>query len=186
MREEIEIRRGYAFLLTFLISILIAAASAMTLIFLSQLEDMEDTITRLEQSIEILEIERDYALFLLEGKTTGYNIYKERFEYLDSLFEEIFTVRATAYAPLDVRAVAGMCYSGDPRITASGATSQPGVSIAADPSIPFGTTVLVEGFGERIVHDRGGRILGDRIDIMMPSRASALRINEDLRILIIE
>ena len=113
-------------------------------------------IERLQQKKALLSKYEEDCLF-----------YKQRSEKLEALFAKTFTVSATAYAPLDPNAVEGMCYSGDPQVTASGQTSNPGVSVAMDSSIPFGTRVLVEGFGERIVHDRGGAITGNKIDIMM-------------------
>jgi 3D (Asp-Asp-Asp) domain-containing protein len=86
-----------------------------------------------------------------------------------------FDVVATAYAPLDPAAVAGMCYSGDPRVTASGRRTEPGVTIAAPRTIPFGTWIHLEGVGWRRVDDRGGRIKGKRIDICMTTRKEALK-----------
>lgn len=86
-----------------------------------------------------------------------------------------FEVVATAYAPLDPAAVAGMCYSGDPRVTASGRRTEPGVTIAAPRNIPFGTWIHLEGLGWRRVDDRGGRIRGKRIDICMATRKEALQ-----------
>ena len=42
---------------------------------------------------------------------------------------------ATGYAPLDPGAVCGMCYSGDPTVTASGRETKPGVTVAVDKSM---------------------------------------------------
>ena len=83
-----------------------------------------------------------------------------------------FTV--TAYAPMDPRAVEGMCYSGDPNVTASGEPPVPGETVAAGPGIPFGSRVWIEGLGIRTVNDRGGRI-GDRhIDVVVESKDEAI------------
>jgi len=87
---------------------------------------------------------------------------------------EIYTWTATAYAPLDPEAVAGVCYSGDPNITASGREIRPGITVAAGPSIPFGTWIWIEGFGWRCVEDRGSAIKDGRVDIAMISRQNAL------------
>lgn len=85
------------------------------------------------------------------------------------------TVAATGYAPLDPKAVRGMCYSGNPNVTASGARTKPGVTIAADKPIPFGTKAVIIGLpGIRIVEDRGGKIKGNRIDICFQTRKQAL------------
>ena len=83
-------------------------------------------------------------------------------------------MEATGYAPLDPQAVPGMCYSGDPTITASGEPSTPGVSIAAGPGVPFGTEIYVPGYGVGVVHDRGGLISDDHIDLMFATRGQAL------------
>ncbi len=105
----------------------------------------------------------------------------------EQLFEDMFKVRATAYAPLCDTAIEGWCYSGDPTVTASGNPSIPNHVVAMDPKIPFGTEVLVEGFGKRVVHDRGGAIKGNAIDIMMDNRTQARRFGvQHLNVLILE
>ena len=55
----------------------------------------------------------------------------------------------TAYAPLDPAAVEGMCYSGDPTVTASGEAPVPGATVAA--AQPFRTLLNIEGIGLRRV-----------------------------------
>ena len=85
----------------------------------------------------------------------------------------------TFYAPLDPRAEAGMCFEGDPRVTASGAPVEVGVTAAAGPSVPFGTVVLVEGVGPRVVQDRGGRIGDGHIDVAVDTVAEALRLGRE-------
>ena len=82
---------------------------------------------------------------------------------------------ATGYAPLDPKAVKGMCYSGDPTVTASGKRTTPGITIAAPKHIPFGTWVHLQGIGWRRVDDRGKRITGNKIDICFHTRKSALQ-----------
>lgn len=47
-------------------------------------------------------------------------------------------------------------------------------TIAADPSIPFGTELLIEGLGFRTVGDRGSAIKGRRIDVFVDSCREAL------------
>ena len=86
-----------------------------------------------------------------------------------------FDVVATAYAPLDPAAVAGMCYSGDPRVTASGRRTEPGVTIAAPRNIPFGTWIHIQDLGWRRVDDRGGKIRGNRLDLCVQTQKEALR-----------
>lgn len=60
--------------------------------------------------------------------------------------------------------------------TASGAEAVQGVTIAADWSIyPPGTVLFIEGLGERTVHDRGGAIQGQKIDVYFESHDDALQ-----------
>ena len=98
---------------------------------------------------------------------------------------EVKTMEITFYAPLDPDAVEGMCYSGDPKITASGERVIVGLTAAADKSIPFGTRIFVEGFGWRVVQDRGGSIQGDRIDIAVATKDEALRLGRKQAIVLI-
>ena len=88
----------------------------------------------------------------------------------------VAVMEVTAYAPLDPRAKEGMCYSGDPRVTTSGTRTQPGLTIAAGPSIPFGTKVFIQGHGWREVHDRGPAITDNHIDICVWTREEAFAI----------
>ena len=83
------------------------------------------------------------------------------------------------YAPLDDRASEGMCFEGDRTVTASGAPVEVGVTAAAGPSVPFGTVVLVEGIGPRVVQDRGGRIGDGHIDVAVDTVAEALRLGRE-------
>lgn len=98
-----------------------------------------------------------------------------------------YKVTATGYAPLDPNAVEGMCYSGDPNITASGAKSDPNVTIAAGPELPFGTQVFIPGVGNRTVQDRGAAITKGHIDIMFATQKQAFEFGvQDIAIFIKE
>ena len=66
------------------------------------------------------------------------------------------------------------CSEGWEHQTASGATAVEGITVAADPSIPFGTHVLING-EEYIVQDRGGSIKGNKIDIFKESHSECLK-----------
>lgn len=90
----------------------------------------------------------------------------------------------TGYAPLDPKAKEGMCYSGDRTITASGKQVEPGITIATDPSIPFGTWVWIDGFGWRRVDDRGGKIKGRKIDVCFETQEEALNFGKQERIVV--
>lgn len=77
-------------------------------------------------------------------------------------------MRVTAYTANDE----GMDGLG---ITASGERVQEGRTIAADPSIPFGTEVYIPSLGgSYIVEDRGGAIRGDRLDLYIEDLGHAL------------
>lgn len=52
-------------------------------------------------------------------------------------------------------------------VTASGYHVYYG-EVAADPSIPFGATVVIPGLGYFTVRDRGGAVYGSHVDIWVP------------------
>ena len=80
-----------------------------------------------------------------------------RFVFDGSSYSRKMTVKAYAY-------------TGGGR-TAMGTQARVG-EIAVDPSvIPLGTTVYIEGVGERRAEDTGGNIKGNTIDIYMNSEA---------------
>ncbi len=87
---------------------------------------------------------------------------------------EVREFEVSAYAPLDPAAVPGMCFSGDPNVTASGGRPIPGETVAAGPGIPFGSRVWIEGVGIRTVNDRGSRITDEALDVVFATRAEAL------------
>ncbi len=98
---------------------------------------------------------------------------------------EIKEMETTMYAPLDPDAIPGMCFSGNPNITASGAQVVPGVTVAAGPSIPFGTRMFIDGHGWRTVQDRGSRITDRHIDIAVSSRQEALQHGRQPGVLVV-
>lgn len=122
-----------------------------------QREDTQNLIRIWQQQIE------DTAEFKAEWR-----------EFMDKL--QVEDMDTTAYAPLDPKAVEGMCYSGDPLVTATGAKTTPGRTIATDPKvIPMGTRVYIPGVGVRVAEDKGGLIKGNRIDLAVSSRSDALQ-----------
>ena len=65
--------------------------------------------------------------------------------------------------------------------TASGEEAHEGSTIAADWTLyPPGTMVEIEGIGTRIVHDKGGAIKGNRIDIYFEDHAAALEFGRQV------
>lgn len=55
-------------------------------------------------------------------------------------------------------------------MTASGAPTEVGTTIAVDPTrIPLGSMVYIEGVGLRIAQDTGGAVQGAKIDILLPT-----------------
>jgi 3D (Asp-Asp-Asp) domain-containing protein len=64
-------------------------------------------------------------------------------------------------------------------ITATGLNLKKNPSIkviAVDPKvIPLGSKVYVEGYGYAIAADKGGGIRGNKIDVLMPTKAKAIQ-----------
>ena len=71
----------------------------------------------------------------------------------------------------------GSCCNGQwAGVTATGASPNPGVTIAVDPRvIPLGSRVYIEGYGEFIAQDTGGAIKGNKIDVLVSSHGEAMR-----------
>lgn len=85
------------------------------------------------------------------------------------------TMKTTAYSP-DHRS----CGKWADGITASGKSvwMNGGRLVAADPKIPYGTILTIPGYnaGKPVqVWDRGGKIKGNRLDVLYPTHEIALR-----------
>ena len=92
---------------------------------------------------------------------------------------EIWTV--TAYCACNA------CCGKSDGITASGAQVTAYRTVAADPAIPYGTTMWIEGLGERVVEDRGSAVKGRHLDVYMESHAEALDFGvQELKVEVIE
>lgn len=79
------------------------------------------------------------------------------------------TVEVTAYCPCE------KCCGKTDGITACGEKAVEGVTIAADWDVfPAYTQLYIDGVGYRTVHDKGGAIKGNRIDIFFASHEEAL------------
>lgn len=91
--------------------------------------------------------------------------------------KRIIRAEVTSYAPLDPDAVEGMCYSGDPSVTATGTPVRYGVAAADFSKLPAGTVLEIPGYGIAIVEDTGSALRkhdGYAIDVFMPTRREAL------------
>ena len=124
-------------------------------------QEISLTLQTLQEEIEKIEVELNYIetrLNKIEDELNRWSVYE-----------------VTAYAPLDLDAKEGMCYDGDPRITASGEPVVPGVTVAAGKDLPFGTELYIHGIGKRIVQDRGAAISRGHIDIAVKTQAEAIR-----------
>ncbi len=61
-------------------------------------------------------------------------------------------------------------YENPPVKTATGTVPEPGRTVAVDPDeIPLGSIVHIEGLGERIAEDSGGKIKGKMLDVFLPT-----------------
>lgn len=68
------------------------------------------------------------------------------------------------------------CSEGWGRSTASGAKARAGRTVAAPTGLAFGTRLDIEGFGVRVVEDRGGAIKGNILDVFVESHEEALKL----------
>ena len=128
----------------------------------------EELIQHIEQQI-INDLQREIQE-LREGQ-----------DELMEIFSHAETFTITAYAPLDPNAVEGMCYSGNPNVTASGGSPIPYQTVAASREFEFGQRLWVEGVGVVEVNDRGGAIKGKRLDLVLSTRNEALRFGRQRR-----
>ena len=123
-----------------------------------QMLELQQERARLQQ--EIFTLEKENALLrgrIAELKQQQAEIGDRMESWLDTW--EVQEVEISGYAPLDAQAIEGMCYSGDPRVTSSGARTTPGVTAAAPLDINYNTRIYLPARGEmRIVHDRGEEI----------------------------
>jgi hypothetical protein len=157
-----------------------------------QERDLEQERVRLESEIELLEAENAYLRSRAqELRSRQSEVLHRMQDWLDAW--EVQEVEITGYAPLDPRAVPGVCYSGDPGVTSSGAKTTPGVTVAAPPDINYNTRIYFPGRGEmRVIHDRGERVgyTEDgvmRLDLCVETREEALNeIGRERTIAVIE
>lgn len=58
--------------------------------------------------------------------------------------------------------------------TFDGRKVRPGITMACPKELPMGTVVIIEGLGPRVCEDRGGAIIGKRLDVAFESPMQAL------------
>lgn len=64
-------------------------------------------------------------------------------------------------------------------VTATGRKAKQGRTVAVDPNvIPYGSIVYIDGVGDYIAEDCGGKIKGNRIDIYFDSHKDALEFGK--------
>ena len=140
-------------------------------------EYYEAVIAGQERRIEQLEHERGILEEALSRRIRQVNSLLDEMDEMRTVLDwDARQMTITHYAPLDPSAIEGVCYSGDPSITASGATVEPGITVAAGRNIPFGTRIFIPGYGYREVQDRGGAIGPNNIDIAVASRSRAFEL----------
>jgi 3D (Asp-Asp-Asp) domain-containing protein len=72
-------------------------------------------------------------------------------------------------------------------ITASGEHVRENYTLACPPSMAFGTRLEIEGIGERVCSDRGGKITENHLDIYIPELKDALAFGrQQLKVRIME
>lgn len=120
-----------------------------------------------EPSMEVVVPEPQQQLVLIEADDP----------WLQRDYTDEVTAIVTAYAPLDPRAIEGICYSGNPNITATGTQVRKGVAAADLRRLPAGTVINVPGIDyPLVVEDTGGSMRnyeGIWIDIFMETREEA-------------
>ena len=170
----------YFIILAFVIAASVATSDMIRREYSDKNKELKQDIELLIRRIDQLEHEKDIleeALSRRIRQNLDLIDKVEKYEEMREVLEwDARRMTITHYAPLDPDAVPGMCFSGDPTITASGATVEPGVTVAAGPDIPFGTRVYIPGYGFREVQDRGGAIGNNNIDVAIHSRAEAFEL----------
>lgn len=168
--------RGFVFLICVIgIAYVIASWAIYMIRNADEREQMGKQINELELQIQELETELEVERGKVQIKQKRIkeqeDAVRQMLDFLDQW--EITEKEVTGYAPLDSDAQKGMCYSGDPNITASGTQVVPGVTAAGE--LPFGTEVFIPGLGLYEVQDRGGMVGKGQLDITFHSRDDALR-----------
>lgn len=148
----------------------------------------KDLIYQMESIVLEDDIERNALIVKLDTQINYLlSAYKSElvktFSYQDHI-KVLSTIPAvvTSYAPLDPNAVEGMCYSGNPAITATGTATRVGVAASDWEELPVGTIIEIPGYGEAIVEDTGSAMRnykdGIKIDVFHFTRAESFTWGE--------
>ena len=187
-RREKRVRREKMIANGLLIALAITLAIVLVKTYLDHREEMLQQhrikLQQMENRLQELETQRDKLARELDHRNQKFvqlsrehlDLMEETERMAEVLQWERRQMTITHYAPLAPYAVEGMDYSGDPRVTSSGEPTQIGVTVAAGPEVPFGTRVYIPGYGFREVHDRGGDVGFNRIDVAVASRSEAFRL----------
>jgi len=151
-------------------------------------EKREAVLSSLDEEIkEHSKKEEDIAIHdenTLMAKSTPANpqtevrgVYQEEEQEEEQKEEDVKQrwVNVSAYAPLDPNAISGMCYSGDPNITASGSRAREG--IVATNFLDFGTEIRIPSlFGDKVlvVEDRMSPRFNNTIDVLVSTQEEAV------------
>lgn len=142
------------------------------------LEEVKNNIKKDKQAVykknilnEDTDLELNEQLMVLaesiSKNSESYNL--DNTIYTDGVSEYLGTYVVTSYC-----GCSSCCGSATGR-TASGAIATPNHTLAADPSIPFGTKLMING-QEYVVEDRGGAIKGKHIDMFFSDHSTALKV----------
>lgn len=105
---------------------------------------------------------------------------KQKNDNSSILFEGLFNVTFyTAHQASTGKNKGDVAYG----VTASGATVKEGRTVACPKNLPFGTVVEIEGFGKRVCEDRGGAIVGNKLDVYVSTEKQAYSLGrKNLRV----
>ena len=125
-----------------------------------RLADVEQQLASLQQEIRQQISERENLIALLQQRQT------ESWQRPPQASRQGRSFLVTAYTQREEECGRSRSSHHYGR-TASGVTAREGVTAAAGPGIPFGTVVLIEGIGIRVVQDRGGMIRDHCLDVFV-------------------
>jgi len=135
-----------------------------------EIQILKENNNSLERQIEALEQEIKIYQEIIQRERAYIKELKEENEQLRTI-----RARITAYSPMDNKS--GICADSNPTSTATGAYPKIGI-VAVDPKkIPYGTKLIIPGYGPAIAEDTGGLIRsydGVAIDAVMNTYNEAM------------